>query len=111
MTTPAGAVDNPVPGRWEIHDAEQSVIAAMDRTEPALLRLRRITLAPGSVIPAPAVDVYRLLVGVAFNEDGSPVARTLVKGARGPVSNYGSEPQTVYAATLEFAPSGDPTQT
>lgn len=104
------AIENPdgiygghqLPG-WEVGRHDVTGTQAIP-PNPATIRLRRIDLAPGAVVPAQP-GIVPLAISLPTTGAGTPtdVAPSFGKGNTRTIVNAGSGPLTVYALTLEPA--------
>ena len=85
----------PVPQGW-IKRGSDTVGEVATPVGPVTLRLRRVTLAPGAVLPAPRPGGVQLVV--------NPIGAPVVGVVNGKAQNAGDEPATVPVLTYE--PSG-----
>jgi hypothetical protein len=93
----------PVPEGWAFpHNRSHMGIVSVPQGS-LRLRLRRVDLAEGGAVPAPAAGGLQFAAPLAANQAGTPVAGVLGNTSDGAIRNLGKEAITLYVLTLEPA--------
>lgn len=99
----------PVPTDWAFPNNRFHL--SIVSVPPGSLRLRRVAVAEGGAVPAPAAGSLQFAAPLAANQAGTPVAAVLGNTSDGAICNLGKEAITLYVLTLEPAGGNEGTPT